>query len=106
MTLVDSTSSMTRRGGHEHIWQMRWQYTYNQLRVWSWWADRGLPGADRLRRLGERRLTLCSIMLGGDGARLRPRAYVDSVRAYLEFRRLDYQRHHHTLAQHRDLIAG
>jgi glycosyltransferase involved in cell wall biosynthesis len=106
VTLVDSTSSMTRRGGHEHIWQMRWQYTYNQLRVWSWWADRGMPGADRLRRLGERRLTLCSIMLGGDGARLRPRAYVDSVRAYLEFRRLDYQRHHHTLAQHRDLIAG
>ena len=33
----------------------------------------GVPGADRLRRMAERRLTLCSLMLGGDGARLRPR---------------------------------
>ena len=64
VTLVDSSSSMTRRGRREHIWQMRWQYTFNHLRVWSWWADRGVPGAGRLRRLGERRLALCSIMLG------------------------------------------
>jgi hypothetical protein len=105
VTLVDSTSSMTRRGGHEHLWQMRWQYTFNQLRVWSWWAERGVPGASRLRELGRHRLALCSLMLGGDGARLRPSAYVAAARGYLEFRRLDYQRHHHTLDQHRELIA-
>lgn len=105
VTLVDSTTSMTRRGGHEHLWQMRWQYTYNQLRVWSWWADRGVPGAARLRGLGRDRLALCSLMLGGDGARLRPSTYVAAVRGYLEFRKLDYQRHHHSLAQHRDLIT-
>ena len=42
VTLVDSSASMTRRGGREHLWQMRWQYTFNQYRVWSWWADRDL----------------------------------------------------------------
>lgn len=106
VTLVDSTSSMTRRGGHEHLWQMRWQYTFNQLRVWSWWADRGLPGADRLRTLGRHRLALCSLMLGGDGARLRPATYVRAVRGYWEFRRLDYQLDGHSLAEHRRRVAG
>lgn len=105
VTLVDSTTSMTRRGGHEHLWQMRWQYTYNQLRVWSWWAERGMPGASRLQALGEHRLALCSLMLGGDGARRRPASYVQAVRAYLEFRGLDYQRDHHSLAEHRDRVA-
>lgn len=93
VTLVDSGSSMTRRGTREHIWQMRWQYTFNQLRVWRWWAERGVPGADRLRDMGERRLALCSLMLGGDRGRLDPRNYIKGVRAYLDFRRLDYQRH-------------
>jgi glycosyltransferase involved in cell wall biosynthesis len=93
VTLVDSGSSMTRRGTREHIWQMRWQYTFNQLRVWRWWAERGVPGADRLRDMGERRLALCSLMLGGDRGRLDPRNYIKSVLAYLDFRRLDYQRH-------------
>ncbi len=106
VTLVDSTSSMTRRGGREHLWQMRWQYTYNQLRVWRWWAERGVPGAERLRGLGERRLALCSIVWGGDRARLQPRAYVDAVRAYLEFRRLDFQRDRHSLAEHRERVRG
>lgn len=105
VTLVDSTSSMTRRGGHEHLWQMRWQYTYNQLRVWTWWAERGMPGASRLKAQGERRLALCSLMLGGDGARLRPTSYVQAVQAYREFRRLDYQRDHHSLGEHRERVA-
>lgn len=105
VTLVDSTSSMTRRGGHEHLWQMRWQYTYNQLRVWSWWAERGMPGAARLRELGRNRLALCSLMLGGQGARLKPTTYVAAARGYLDFRRLDYQRHHHTLDQHREMTT-
>ena len=28
VTLVDSSTSMTRTGTGDHIWQMRWQYTY------------------------------------------------------------------------------
>ena len=52
VTLVDSSSSMTRRGTREHIWQMRWQYTFNFLRVWTWWDERGVPGRRRLVRLG------------------------------------------------------
>lgn len=93
VTLVDSTSSMTRRGTREHIWQMRWQYTFNQLRVWRWWAEQGVPGAARLRDMGERRLALCSLMLGGARDRLDPRNYLRGVRAYLDFRKHDYQRH-------------
>lgn len=92
VTLVDSTSSMTRRGTREHIWQMRWQYTFNQLRVWRWWAEQGVPGAARLRAMGERRLALCTLMLGGLRDRLDPRNYVRSARAYFDFRKYDYQR--------------
>ncbi|HEY5922152.1 MAG TPA: glycosyltransferase, partial [Kofleriaceae bacterium] len=83
VTLVDSGSSMTRRGTREHIWQMRWQYTFNQLRVWRWWAERGVPGAERLREMGEHRLALCSLMLGGNRERFDPRNYIKGVRAYL-----------------------
>lgn len=101
VTLVDSGSSMTRRGTREHVWQMRWQYTFNQLRVWRWWAERGVPGADRLRDMGERRLALCSLMLGGDGVRRRPSSYVDGLRAYLDFRRFDYQLTKRSLDEHR-----
>ncbi|MFY9470055.1 MAG: glycosyltransferase [Solirubrobacterales bacterium] len=104
VTLVDSSSSMTRQGTSQHIWQMRWQYTYNQLRVWRWWSEREMPGARRLVKMGERRLALCSIMLGGHGDRLKPGNYVKSLLAYRDFRRHDYQRHHRTLDQHRERV--
>lgn len=105
VTLVDSGSSMTRRGTREHVWQMRWQYTFNQLRVWRWWAERGVPGADRLRDMGERRLALCTLMLGGLRERLKPSNYVQSVRAYLDFRRFDYQLNKQSLDEHRRRVA-
>ncbi|KRE57155.1 hypothetical protein ASG70_01630 [Phycicoccus sp. Soil748] len=101
VTLVDSSSSMTRRGGREHMWQMRWQYTFNQYRVWSWWAERGVPGAERLRTLGQRRLALCELALGRTDARRRPRAYASAMAALLDHWRLDYQRDHHSLDEHR-----
>src|SRR5262249_43928812 len=44
VTLVDSGASMTHRATRGHVWQMRWQYTFNQLRVWRWWAERGVAG--------------------------------------------------------------
>lgn len=101
VTLVDSSTSMTRRGTREHLWQMRWQYTFNFLRVWRSWRAQGVEGAARLVRLAERRLALCDVMLGGKGQRLRPANYVKAVGAYLDFRRFDYQLNHNTLAEHR-----
>jgi hypothetical protein len=105
VTLVDSGSSMTRRGTREHLWQMRWQYTYNFLRVWRWWRERGIPGSTRIVRMAERRLALCGVMLGGKRERLRPSNYGSAVRAYLDFRRLDYQLNHTTLPEHRVAVS-
>ena len=105
VTLVDSSASMTRRASRDHLWQMRWQYTFNQVRVWRWWAERRVAGAERLRRLGERRLALCALMLGGR-ARLSPVNYLLAARAYVDFLRLDYQLHKRTLDEHRRLIGA
>ena len=105
VSLVLSTSSMTRRALSDHVWQLRWQYTFSFLRVWRWWRELGVPEATRLCAMAERRLALCSIMLGGHGERLRPSAYVKAIRAYVEFRRLDYQVTHSTLDEHRGTLA-
>ena len=48
--LTDSPMSMTRLATGSHLWQMRWQYTFNQTRVWRTWEEKGVPGAARLRR--------------------------------------------------------
>lgn len=101
VTLVDSTMSMTRRGGRDHLWQMRWQYTFNQYRVWKLWASRGVPQAIRVADMAERRLALCSLMMGGQGVRANPKVYLDAVRAYRDFRRFDYQINGHSLDAHR-----
>lgn len=101
VTLVDSGSSLTRTGTREHLWQMRWQYTYCFLRVWRWWAEHGVPGGDRLVATAERRLALCSLMLGGKRARVRPAFYAKGLHAYLDFRRFDYQVNHSSLDHHR-----
>jgi len=103
--MVLSTSSMTRQALREHIWQHRWQYTFNLYRVWRWWLELGVPDAARICAMAERRLALCSIMLGGRGDRRRPSAYVKASRAYAEFRRFDYQMTHSTLDEHRSAIA-
>jgi glycosyltransferase involved in cell wall biosynthesis len=105
VTVVLSSSSMTRHALREHIWQHRWQYTFNSLRVWRWWEARGVPGATRLRAMAERRLALCALMLGGFGDRFRPALYPKAIRAFLEYRRLDYQVTHTTLDEHRGKIA-
>ena len=88
------------------MWQMRWQYTFNQLRVWRWWAERGVPGAERLRRMGERRLALCSLMLGDARARCNPINLLQGARAYVDFRRFDYQVNKLSLEEHRRRTAG
>jgi glycosyltransferase involved in cell wall biosynthesis len=106
VTNVLSSSSMTRHALREHVWQHRWQYTFSLLRVWRWWRERGVSGADRLCAMAERRLALCSLMLGGDGSRWRPASYPSAVRAYLDYRRFDYQVNHSTLDEHRDAMRS
>jgi glycosyltransferase involved in cell wall biosynthesis len=101
VTNVLSSSSMTRHALREHVWQHRWQYTFNQLRVWRWWHTDAVEDADRLCAMAERRIDLCSLMLGGDGSRRRPSSYSNAVRAYIEYRRFDYQVRHSTLEEFR-----
>ena len=105
VTLVDSSASMTRRGTRDHVWQMRWQYTYASRRVWAWWAERGVQFADGLLTLADRRLSLCSLMLDGVVERAKIWRYPDAVRAYLDYRRLDYQRNHSTLDEYRATVG-
>jgi hypothetical protein len=56
--------------------------------------------------MAERRLALCSLMLGGDGARFHPSSYASALRAYVEFRRFDYQVTHSSLADHRAAVSA
>jgi glycosyltransferase involved in cell wall biosynthesis len=106
VTLVMSERGMTNRATGDHLWQMRWQYTYAFLRVWRWWAERGIEGSERLVGMADRRLALCSLMIGGLRDRLSPANMAKAVRAYLEFRRLDYQLNKTTLDEHRRTVAG
>ena len=95
--LTDSETSMTRVATGSHLWQMRWQYTFNQARVWRTWENQGLPGADRLRAMGVRRLALCTIMLQRNARDLAPRRVARAVGAYLDFLRFDFQKTRMTL---------
>jgi glycosyltransferase involved in cell wall biosynthesis len=106
VTLVLSPKSMTRRALHDHIWQHRWQYTFNFLRVWRWWAARGVADAPRLCGMAERRLALCSLMLGGFGSRFHLSLYPKALRAFIEYRQHDYQVTRSTLDEHRRRIAA
>ena len=105
VTLVDSGSSMTRLGTRDHLWQMRWQYTYAFYRVWGWWRDRGVPDAERMLAMADRRLALCSLLLGGVQERLRLSNYPKALGAYRDYRRLDYQITGMRLDEHRRAVG-
>jgi glycosyltransferase involved in cell wall biosynthesis len=102
--LVDSQSSMTRRG-RSHLWQMRWQYTYAFYRVWEWWRKRGVTGADRLHAMADRRLAFCSIMLRAGKGRWSLRNVAKALGGYVDYRRWDYQKSATTLEEHRAALA-
>jgi glycosyltransferase involved in cell wall biosynthesis len=95
--LTDSETSMTRVATGSHLWQMRWQYTFNQARVWRTWETQGVAGADRLRAMGVRRLALCTIMLQRNARDLAPHRVARAVGAYLDFLRFDFQKTRMTL---------
>jgi hypothetical protein len=103
--LTDSETSMTRTATHSHLWQMRWQYTFNQTRVWRSWEEQGVPGARELRAMGVRRLALCTIMLRRRPRDLAPRNAARAARAYLDFLRLDFHRTRMTFDDYRDRLA-
>jgi hypothetical protein len=90
--LTDSPTSMTRLATGSHLWQMRWQYTFNQTRVWRTWEAQGVAGARGLREMGVRRLALCTIMLRRGRAARAPRSIARAARAYADFLRFDYQK--------------
>ena len=103
--LTDSESSMTRAATHEHLWQMRWQYTFNQARVWRTWEQQGLEGARELRAMGVRRLALCTIMLRRRPNDLTPRNAARALGAYRDFLRLDFQKTDMTFDDYRQRLA-
>jgi succinoglycan biosynthesis protein ExoO len=104
--LTDSETSLTRVATGSHLWQMRWQYTFNQARVWRTWERQGLPGAGELRAMGVRRLTLCTILLQRNARELAPRRVARSVGAYLDFLRFDFQKTRMTLDDFRRRLSA
>jgi glycosyltransferase involved in cell wall biosynthesis len=90
--LVASPASMTKDALANRLWQFRWQYTWNLFRVWSWWADRGVPGARRLQKLARRRLDLCETLLRQPRSRISPESLLRSVEAVIDFLAWDWDR--------------
>ncbi len=101
--LVLSPHSMTRHALASHLWQHRWQYTFNFCRVWSWWRERGVAGAGELVRMAERRLALCELFLPGGRRSLA--ALARAAGAYRDYRRWDYERRPVPLAEYRRRVA-
>lgn len=90
--LVLSSASMTRAALAQHLWQFRWQYTYNFLRVWRWWQEAGVKQIRPWTALAERRLALCEVFLRSAGAARRsPRSWLAAARAAFDFLRWDYE---------------
>jgi succinoglycan biosynthesis protein ExoO len=104
--LTDSETSMTRVATGSHLWQMRWQYTFNQTRVWRTWEEQGIPGARALRAMGARRLALCTIMLQRQPRDLSLRKLASATGAYIDFLRFDFQRTRMTLDDFRTRLAS
>lgn len=90
--LVASSKSMTKDALSNRLWQFRWQYTWNLFRVWSWWADRGVPGARRLKELARRRLDLCEAILARPSYRASPESLLRSAGAVVDFLVWDWDR--------------
>ena len=103
--LVASPASMTKDAMANRLWQFRWQYTWNLFRVWSWWADRGVPGARRLQRLGRRRLDLCEAFLPRPNSRTTPGSLLRSAGAVVDFLVWDWDRTRMPLDAYRRRVA-
>jgi glycosyltransferase involved in cell wall biosynthesis len=103
--LVASPASMTKDALSNRLWQFRWQYTWNLFRVWSWWADRGVPGARRLQKLGRRRLDLCETFLARPSSWTSPESLLQSAGAVVDFLVWDWDRTRMPLDIYRRRVA-
>ncbi len=103
--LVLSENSMTRDALASRLWQMRWQYTFNQLRVWGWWRERGVPGADFLVEMAGRRLALCEFMLEPSRRKRTIGNAVKAVLAGLDFFFWDHERRPLRFDEFRNRVA-
>ena len=92
---------MTRRVGANTSGR-RWQYTFEFLRVWRSWDDRGVADAvvwSAWRNVGWRSARSCSAVRFARATWELP----DGSAGYLEFRQLDYQVTCSTLEAHRGI---
>jgi len=105
VTLVLSAGSMSRRALATHVWRLRWQYTFNFLRVWRWWAEAGVPGAGRLVAMARRRVALCDLLLP-DAGRRSPATVTAALGAVVDYLRWDYERRPIGLAAYRARVAA
>lgn len=103
--LIASPASMTKDALSNRLWQFRWQYTWNLFRVWSWWADRGVPGARRLQKLGRRRLDLCEAFLARPRSWTSPGSLLRSAGAVVDFIIWDWERTRMPLDTYRRRVA-
>jgi glycosyltransferase involved in cell wall biosynthesis len=105
VTLVLSGGSMTRRALASHRWQLRWQYTYGSYRVWRWWQEAGVAGADRLVEMAGRRLALCELFLPPGRRRRSPARLARAVAAYRDYLSWDFERRPIGLDAYRRRVA-
>lgn len=103
--LVSSPSSMTKDAMANRLWQFRWQYTWNLFRVWSWWTDRGVPGARRLRTFGRRRLDLCETFLARSPLGFSPGKLLGAAGAVVDHLGWDWERTRMPLDTYRRRVA-
>lgn len=101
--LVSSEQSMTRHALGSHFWQFRWQYTYNSLRVWAQWQERGVAGAQRLTRMAARRLALCALAMRREPPS--PTGVYQGLAAVCDFLLWDYERRPQPLERYRRRLA-
>ncbi len=103
--LVLSGGSMTRDALASRLWQMRWQYTFNQFRVWGWWRERGVPGASRLEAMAGRRLALCELMLERGRRRRTVPGVGRALRAFADYLGWDHERRPRSFEAYRHRVA-
>ena len=98
--------SMTRLATGSHLWQMRWQYTFNQARVWRTWEQHGVPGAARATGHGRTPARPLYHHAATGRAPLAPRNVAMAIRAYGDFLRLDFQKTSMSLDDYRNRLTG
>jgi glycosyltransferase involved in cell wall biosynthesis len=102
--LVLSPSSLSGNAIAKHQWQHRWQYTYSFLRVWNWWWRSGFVASEKLVDMAEARLALCEFFVQGGWKQLTLSHPARAIRAYIDFKRWDWEETHMPLEEYRRMV--